>query len=141
MKSFPTANNLDSVIKRVAFDAMLEGAEGTLIDIIDDTPIRTGTLRRSQTVNPHRTRMTVNFSANTPYAHAVHEGSPPHEITAYNAKALAFKAGGEMVYRKKVNHPGTKGNPWMRRAVTRRLSDIGGHVTSQVTKALPEGLR
>jgi len=141
LKEFPTGKNLDSVIKRVAFDALVTGAEGIIVDIIDETPIKTGTLRRSQTVTPHRARLTVSISANTPYAHALHEGSPPHDIAPDKAKALAFKVGGEVIYRKRVHHPGTKGNPWMRRTVEKKLSTVGKYVTGQVTNSLPEGLR
>lgn len=141
MANFPTGRNLDSVVKRVAFQALNDAAEGILIDIIDDTPRKTTTMARSQIVTPHRARMTVSISANTPYARSVHEGSKPHDIVPRKAKVLAFMSNGEMVFRKRVRHPGTKGNPWMSRTVKMKLDTVGKYVTRQVTKALPEGLR
>lgn len=141
MANFPTGRNLDSVVKRVAFKALVTAAEGILPDIIDETPIKTGTLRRSQIVTPHQARMTASISANTPYAHSIHEGSKPHDIVPRKAKVLAFMSNGEMVFRKRVRHPGNKGNPWMSRTVKIKLDTVGKYVTGQVTKALPEGLR
>lgn len=36
------------------------------------------------------------------------EGTKPHVIEAKNAKALRFEIGGQVLFRKRVNHPGTK---------------------------------
>lgn len=166
MKNFPTGRNLDSLVKKVAFDALLTGVEGILPDIIDNTPIKTGTMRRSQIVSPHRAKMIVSVSANTPYAYSVHEGSNPHDIVPRKAKALAFvpvaamritdrkpmylsKTGRLVVskkraatrFAKKVHHPGYKGNPWMRNTVKKNLNKVGRYVTAQVTSSFPEGLK
>jgi hypothetical protein len=49
--------------------------------------------------------------ANTaPYARILHEGGSTraHVIEAINADVLAFMMGGQMIYRKRVNHPGSK---------------------------------
>lgn len=48
--------------------------------------------------------------ANTaPYARILHEGGSTraHVIEAREAQALAFMAGGQMIFRRKVNHPGS----------------------------------
>lgn len=50
------------------------------------------------------------FSAgNIPYAEIQEEGgtTPPHIIEATNAQALCFVMGGETVFAKRVNHPGS----------------------------------
>lgn len=53
----------------------------------------------------------VEWTANTPYARWVTEPTAPHQIQAKAARFLRFKGGGgSIVFTKKVNHPGTKGN-------------------------------
>jgi hypothetical protein len=49
-----------------------------------------------------------------PYVMSVHEGTQPHEITPKTAQYLQFpNQAGEMVYAKRVFHPGTKANPFL----------------------------
>ena len=50
------------------------------------------------------------------YALYVHEGTAPHIITAVRAKALYNSKTGQF-FGKKVNHPGTVANPFLKRAV------------------------
>lgn len=75
-----------------------------------------GELRVKVGANPHlpdsmRTRG---------YGYFHHEGTLPHKITAKNAKALKFRMAGRTVYRRSVNHPGTKPNPYL----TRYLKEV-----------------
>lgn len=52
----------------------------------------------------------IGAGKSIPYA-AAHEfgvTTQPHIITARNARALAFQAGGETIFRKSVHHPGSK---------------------------------
>jgi len=49
------------------------------------------------------------------YAAAVHEGTRPHVIEARNKKVLANRRQGQF-FGKKVNHPGTKAQPFLREA-------------------------
>ena len=51
------------------------------------------------------------------YAVYVEKGTAPHEIRPVNASVLAFEVNGKMVFSSLVNHPGTKPNPFMQRAV------------------------
>ena len=53
---------------------------------------------------------------NVDYAMPIEFGSRPHIITPKNAKVLAFKIGGKLVFAKKVNHPGFKGESFLRYA-------------------------
>ncbi|CEP67880.1 Bacteriophage HK97-gp10, putative tail-component [Moorella glycerini] len=165
MRDFPTGEQISQIVKRAAFDALYTATEGLLTKIINNTPIKTGTLRRSQTVTPYRDRMMVSISANTPYAVAVHEGSKPHEIIPREAKALAFipvagmrlkdrkplyrsktgrlvvsKKRAAVVFAKRVRHPGYKGNPWMKRTVEQNIDKVGKYVLRSVKKALKEEL-
>lgn len=69
---------------------------------------------------------------NASYAKAVHDGTVPHIIRAVNTKALKFQpsvpnfaagtgggrtATGQLVFRRSVNHPGTKPRPFLRTAM------------------------
>lgn len=85
--------------------------------------VRTGRLRRSISMRQGlRGRVQyVEVSANTKYAYMHHEGTRKHRINAAQGRLLRFNVGGRVVYVRKVNHPGTKPNPYltvpMRRAV------------------------
>jgi hypothetical protein len=59
------------------------------------------------------------------YASFVVQGTKPHVIRPVNASVLAFMgSGGKMVFTKLVNHPGTKPNSWLQKAV----EDVRGKV-------------
>lgn len=45
-----------------------------------------------------------------------HDGTKPHIIRPRRKRALKFQAGGRTVFAKKVNHPGTRANPFLIRA-------------------------
>jgi hypothetical protein len=53
--------------------------------------------------------VTAAFGSNAPYARVVEAGSAPHVITAKRAKALRFTIGKKVLFRRRVNHPGTTG--------------------------------
>lgn len=59
----------------------------------------------------------ASIQALAPYAVYVVNGTAPHEIRPVNARVLAFEVGGKMVFTALVQHPGTKPNPFMQRAV------------------------
>lgn len=62
--------------------------------------------------------VSVTFVSTVPYARYVLRGTPPHIIEARRAKALHWVNGnGHDVFAKRVRHPGTKPNPFPRRAV------------------------
>ena len=50
--------------------------------------------------------------------------TPPHVIKPTTKKALKFKVGGKDVIVKKVKHPGTRANPFIRTAINTKLRDI-----------------
>lgn len=82
-------------------------------------PVRTGTLRNSIKVQQARDlkgRYSVGYDveANAKYAAFVHEGTRPHVIVGN--PLLVFQVGGATVFARRVNHPGTKANPFLLRA-------------------------
>ena len=48
------------------------------------------------------------------YALVHHEGAKPHVIVPNTAKMLRFTAGGRVVYSRKVMHPGTRANRYLK---------------------------
>ena len=53
--------------------------------------------------------VSVVIGSNEQYAPWVEFGTKPHKIRARNAKVLAFQGAGGTVFRREVNHPGTRG--------------------------------
>lgn len=64
-------------------------------------------------------RVTLEFSASAPYTRFVLDGTPPHIIRARTSRYLHWAdTAGQNRFAKQVNHPGTKPNPFPRRALT-----------------------
>jgi hypothetical protein len=60
-----------------------------------------------------RARVIVDHPAAVFVAH----GTPPHVIRPRRARALRFTASGRVVFATRVNHPGTRPNPFLLRAL------------------------
>lgn len=54
------------------------------------------------------------------YAEIVSSGSRPHIITPRTARALRFVIAGRVIYTRRVQHPGTRPNPYL----TRHLNEF-----------------
>lgn len=82
-------------------------------------PVDTGRLRASiktkRTLSIRGPQYTVYTNVN--YAPYVENGTRPHVIRPKTKKALRFKVGGSFVIVAKVNHPGTRPQPFLGRAV------------------------
>lgn len=80
-----------------------------------DVGVKTGALRASitsrLTVQSTGLVMTVGSANRVAYLH--HEGTKPHVILPRRANALRFEMHGKIVIARKVNHPGTKANPYL----------------------------
>jgi hypothetical protein len=86
-----------------------------------NAPVDTGNLRRSihgeALSHVHGTVGTA-----VPYAVMVHEGTRAHVITPSSRKALFWPGARHPVRR--VNHPGTRPNPFLKRALAEKRSEI-----------------
>lgn len=78
---------------------------------VNNAPRKTGVYQRSIDYDGDKT-----VTANANYSADIEYGTNAHEIKPVNAKALHFKQNGKDVFYKKVNHPGTKPNPVLRKA-------------------------
>lgn len=67
------------------------------------------------------------------YATYVHDGTRPHIIEVRNKKVLANSRTGQ-VFGRKVNHPGTRANPFLQRAVDQAKPDIDRYFIQAVQK-------
>ena len=101
-----------------------------------NAPVVTGTLRRSITSNVSGAGGSITGIVGTsvPYARFVHEGTGPHVIVPVSRKALFWPGARHPV--KRVNHPGSKANPFLKRALAQRK----GAVLSLWKKRLPQRL-
>ena len=90
---------VERLIRETAFQAIRDGAEAILTEAIDETPIDTGTLRRSGTVTEAPQENTVYVSFNTPYARRQHEDLTLNHPRGGKAKYLEdpFKRNAEKV--------------------------------------------
>lgn len=105
-------NNLAQAI-RVATDATYDDAKGTTL--FKD---RTGDLRRSIGETIDGLSGTV-FRGRKRYFGFVANGTPPHVIEARDGGKLRFVMNGQVMFRKRVNHPGTAPRPFMQHAYNR----------------------
>ncbi len=84
------------------------------------TPVDTGTLRASQTMEVRFVGRTVvgRVSTRIKYALPVHDGvNHPVIIVPKHKKALRFVIGGRVVFARRVVLPPRPGRPWLRRAL------------------------
>jgi HK97 gp10 family phage protein len=89
-------------------------------------PVRTGKLRASiigATAKSGPLAIEGLVGSTSDYAAYVHEGTRPHTIRPANGKAfMVIMINGRRVYTNAVHHPGTKPNPFLRRAMEEVLA-------------------
>lgn len=109
---------LGSTLDRV----MAERAERGAVEARADAPVATGALRDSIVVEKVTGKVaTYRVKITAPYAPYVVNPTRPHRIHARRAKALRWvdAASGEVRFAAWVDHPGTKGQPFLADAVRR----------------------
>ncbi len=86
---------------------------------VREAPVRTGALRRSlrTTTNLTFRGWAARVGSDLEYASFVHDGTRPHVIRPRRARALRFTIGGRVVFAARVNHPGTRPNRFLDRAL------------------------
>ena len=82
-----------------------------------EAPVDTGNLRRSTQHYTKGSKEAGVSARGAPYWVDIEYGTAPHVITPKKAKALRFQIGKDEVYAKKVQHPGTAPNPFVKRAI------------------------
>ena len=84
-------------------------------------PVNSGHLKNSIAVDVNNDYIDVTMAD---YGLHVEFGTKPHVIEPKDAKALSWETPRGRVFTKKVHHPGTKANPFIRRTIHTRLKDI-----------------
>lgn len=109
--------------------------------------VRTGRLRRSINLKVYGgaegdgRSVYASVGTNVEYA-AIHElggRTKPHVIEARRAQALAFVIGGELVFRKRVNHPGS--NMPERSFLRSALADKRAYILEQLEAGVQKAAR
>lgn len=124
--------NIDKLLRaakrepQIAIEEMQKAVEKSAYKIEEvakkiEAPRKTGNLRKNINTTIKPLMATVKSRAN--YSIYVHEGTKPHTIVPVKKKVLADKRKG-IIFGKKVNHPGTKPNPFMKRTVDRETNTI-----------------
>lgn len=94
--------------------------------------VDTGNLRSSLTMKMMARRQSVTGEVYTrvKYAFYVHDGTKAHIIQAKGGGYLRFTVPpGVVLYRRRVLHPGYRGNPFLRRALVEEAAPRGYRVT------------
>lgn len=106
---------VEQSLDRAVEYAAIEGAE--YARAVGQYQDRTGRLRSGITahfISSSGRSVTWEILSPMGYSTFVENPTRPHEIRARNARSLAFKGrDGRMVYRQSVQHPGTRGYPFM----------------------------
>jgi len=137
-----TIEGLDKVISQMGrapaeFRKALQRAvnKSTLIiqkNIKSETPVKTGRLQKS--IDVRFGSLSGVIFTNLFYAPFVHFGTRPHTIHAKSKKALSWKGALHPV--KSVQHPGSKGNPFMDKGVEKSQNEIDRVFKEEVDKSL-----
>jgi hypothetical protein len=90
-----------------------------------EAPVKTEKLRQS--IRQQSRGLEGEVTIGAPYAVFVATGTQPHIIRPARAQALRFEVAGDIIFSTLVRHPGTKPNPFIRRAaerLARRIPEI-----------------
>lgn len=113
------------------------------------TPVVTGKLKNSTRFQilgaPDTQVLQIRQGARTStgafYGEFVRKGTAPHVIVPRRAKALRFVIGGNVVFARRVNHPGSAANPYHVRALGSARSRIDGIIAEEQEAAAAEFTR
>jgi HK97 gp10 family phage protein len=116
--------NLDTAIRKTIFKIESRA--------VKNAPVKTGRLRASVYTTFAPMQGEIGFNAN--YAEFVHDGTEPHLIFPKSRQALFWKGASHPV--KSVMHPGTRANPFLRKAVDDSSNDVDDYFAQAVQDAL-----
>ena len=80
--------------------------------------------------------VSVRFVSSVPYATFVENGTGPHRIEPRNARVLHWTSGGSSAFAHGVNHPGTRPNPFARKAIESLMPLLSQRLRADITKEL-----
>ncbi|WP_096024356.1 HK97 gp10 family phage protein [Campylobacter lanienae] len=112
---------MNSIYKRFIFRVASEVVNNAK----EIAPYKTGNLKKDiKVISYSHKKAVIGNTKLAPYAKFVHFGTKPHMIKVKKARALANKKSG-IIFGKKVNHPGTKENPYLKNALDSYIKGSG----------------
>jgi len=105
--------DMDSQTKQAAEKAVTEISDLTIQTLQSNAPVKTGFLRSS--FQKILFGLTARIFSIASYVMIVEKGSRPHVILPKSARVLHFVIGGQDVFAKSVQHPGTRGTFFIQR--------------------------
>lgn len=88
-------------------------------------PRKTGRLARSIDImryNRGFSDPSIEIGSDVNYSYLVHEGTRPHRINARPGRTLRFVTHGQVIYARKVDHPGTRANRYLSRHLAQAIA-------------------
>jgi HK97 gp10 family phage protein len=122
---------------------LVQASNQILAEMEAKVPVKTGNLRRSLhiTVNPGQVIIGPN-ETQAPYAGYVESGTKAHEIRPRKpGGVLVFTVGGVKVFAKKVHHPGTRAQPYVRPAFEAWVDSLGTMAAEANVKVLKDNAK
>lgn len=106
---------------------LIQSANHILAEMEVRVPVKTGNLRESLGIQVKTDRVIIGPNERqAPYAGYVESGTGPHVIRPKRpGGVLVFTVGGTKVFTKKVNHPGTQAQPYVRPAFMAWVDSLG----------------
>jgi len=105
---------------------LIQSANQILAEMEAKVPVKTGNLRTSLGVKVESSRVIIGpDERQAPYGGYVEFGTGPHVIRPKTKKVLSFVVNGKRVFATKVNHPGTKAQPYVRPAFDAWVDSLG----------------
>lgn len=97
---------------------------------------RTGKTGQSFRVEPGVESLSSTLASGSKVARFILNGTQPHVIQARRRDALTFVVNGTQVFRRRVNHPGTKARPYLQMEATRAEPALMRRVESAANAAV-----
>lgn len=140
-------NRLAEALRRTAEQSgvttqqvLIQSSNQILAEMEVRVPVKTGNLRGSLGIKVLSDRVVIGpDTTQAPYAPYVEFGTQPHEIKPKKAGGvLAFKMNGKMVFARKVNHPGTRAQPYVIPAFEAWVDSLGTMAAEANVKVLTD---
>jgi HK97 gp10 family phage protein len=108
-------------------EVLIQASNHILAEMEARVPVKTGNLRTSLGIKVESDRVIIGPNERqAPYGGYVEFGTKAHEIKPKSPTGvLVFKINGQKVFAKKVNHPGTKAQPYVRPAFEAWVDSLG----------------
>lgn len=115
------ARNIDKRLIQPLVERLASRAEQIMRE---KAPVRTGVLRAS--IMKEVMDGGAVIRPTVPYAVYAETGTSPHEIQPVHAKALRFEVAGRLVFATRVQHPGSRPQPFIRETVDQVVQEMTG---------------